>query len=78
MVINTSAMYRLLLVAATVAAKYFDDEYHPNSWYCRVGGLPIREMNELELLFLEYIDFDLFIQPDDYLAYSRQLLKNLR
>lgn len=70
MVFNTSAMYRLLLVAAITAAKFYDDEVRDNSHYARVGGISNRELNELELLFLEYIDFDLYIGNSEYEDYT--------
>ena len=78
MVFNTSSMYRLLLVAAITAAKFFDDEIRDNFHYARVGGISNRELNELELLFLEYIDFDLYIQNSEYEDYSTTLRKNCR
>ena len=78
MVFNTSAMYRLLLVSAITAAKFYDDEIRDNAHYARVGGISNRELNELERLFLEYIDFDLYIQDSEYEDYSKKLRKNCR
>ena len=73
LVMNTSAMYRLLLAGAVVAAKYFDDKFYPNAWYAKVGGISTNELNALEHLFLEYIDFELYFKPEEYEAYSKRL-----
>jgi hypothetical protein len=57
-------MYRLLLVSCVVAAKYLSDEFATNSYYARVGGIGLEEINILEHLFLEYLDFDLSIDSE--------------
>lgn len=58
-----------------IAAKYFDDKYYPNAYYARVGGISTRELNALEHLFLEYIDFDLYFRPHEYEAHQSNLTK---
>ncbi|KAJ1962587.1 cyclin-like protein interacting with PHO85 [Dipsacomyces acuminosporus] len=48
----------------TVASKWFSDVFFTNSRYAKVGGLPVLELNTLELQFLSIIDYDLNVKPD--------------
>lgn len=40
-----------------------DDAYFPNSYYAHVGGIPVRELNRMELTFLKVINFNLLVSP---------------
>jgi hypothetical protein len=35
-----------------------------------VGGVSTRNLNQLELFFLEVIEWDLFIAPEEYQSYN--------
>ena len=58
-----------------IAAKYFDDKYYPNAYYAKVGGISTKELNALEHLFLEYIDFELYFEAEEYEAHQSNLKK---
>lgn len=57
-----------------VASKFTSDIYYANSRYAKVGGIPLQELNKLELSFLFLIDFDLHISLKDLQEYANQLL----
>ena len=58
--------HRLFMASAVVAAKYLDDHYYSNDHYAKIAGLPLAELNALELDFLFRISFDLRVNPYEY------------
>ncbi|KAI8069933.1 cyclin-domain-containing protein [Gongronella butleri] len=74
--INSLNAHRLLITSVVVASKFTSDVYYPNSRYARVGGLPLLELNQLELEFLFLCDFQLHITVEDLQEYGNQLLKH--
>jgi hypothetical protein len=74
--IHTLTIHRLLLAAMVVAAKYWDDEFYKNSYYARVGGLPIGELNKLEADFCFELNFELHIDPELFAHYFHELVKH--
>jgi hypothetical protein len=35
-----------------IAAKYLDDEYYKNTYYASIGGIPVAELNSLEVIII--------------------------
>eukprot|EP00929_Paragymnodinium_shiwhaense_P093157 TRINITY_DN53270_c0_g1_i1.p1 TRINITY_DN53270_c0_g1~~TRINITY_DN53270_c0_g1_i1.p1 ORF type:complete len:206 (+),score=24.01 TRINITY_DN53270_c0_g1_i1:296-913(+) len=62
-------IHRLLMTAAMLAVKFFDDIYYSNAYYARVGGVRTREVNALEAQFLRLIDWRLHVTPQEYMQY---------
>jgi hypothetical protein len=46
-IISSCNIHKLLLSAMVVAAKYWDDDSYLNSYYAKVGGLAVGELNQL-------------------------------
>eukprot|EP00178_Gracilaria_changii_P006458 TRINITY_DN2116_c0_g1_i1.p1 TRINITY_DN2116_c0_g1~~TRINITY_DN2116_c0_g1_i1.p1 ORF type:complete len:236 (+),score=35.68 TRINITY_DN2116_c0_g1_i1:28-708(+) len=70
----THSMHRILLAALTVAIKNTDDVASTATHYARVGGVPtVAEMNRLELLFLEKLNYRCFVSQQQYTVYVAQL-----
>jgi len=51
----------------------FPRTYHSASPRAEIGGLPLRELNQLELEFLFALDFDLAVHPQHYALCAAQL-----
>eukprot|EP00929_Paragymnodinium_shiwhaense_P038612 TRINITY_DN20389_c0_g1_i1.p1 TRINITY_DN20389_c0_g1~~TRINITY_DN20389_c0_g1_i1.p1 ORF type:complete len:218 (+),score=53.71 TRINITY_DN20389_c0_g1_i1:211-864(+) len=62
-------IHRLLVTAAMLAVKFFDDVYYSNAYYAKVGGVRTREINALETQFLKLIDWRLHVTPQEYVQY---------
>ena len=60
--------HRLLLAAVVLAAKFQDDVHYANAYYARVGGLPVSEVNLLEMHFLKMLSWNLFVGPSPRLT----------
>ncbi|KXN92864.1 PHO85 cyclin-7 [Leucoagaricus sp. SymC.cos] len=73
-VIDSYNIHRLVIAGVTVASKFFSDVFYTNSRYAKVGGLPLPELNQLELQFLLLNDFRLVIASDEMQRYAEQLI----
>lgn len=71
--VNFMTIHRLLITGIAVAAKFFDDLHYANSHYSRVGGVPLTELNHLELQYLFALQFNLSVDPDTFALYNEQL-----
>lgn len=60
-----------------LAAKFYDDQYYNNEYYSRVGGITKKEINELEIEFLNYINFNLYVDPILFFRYREKILSQV-
>jgi len=77
-VMKTTNIYRLMMTAMVVAAKFLDDHCYKNSYYARAGGISLQEMNELEGELLDGIDFNCHVHPVLFFRYRERLLSQGR
>lgn len=74
-VVDSFNIHRLIISGVTCASKFFSDVFYTNSRYAKVGGLPLAELNHLEIQFLLLNDFRLAIQVEDLDAYATMLVE---
>ncbi|KAL4920354.1 cyclin-domain-containing protein [Aspergillus aurantiobrunneus] len=74
-VVDSFNIHRLVIAGVTCASKFFSDVFYTNSRYAKVGGLPLAELNHLELQFLLLNDFRLSIPVEELEAYGTMLVK---
>jgi hypothetical protein len=74
-IINSYNIHRLLIAGITVSAKFNSDIFFLNSHYAKVGGLPINELNSLEMEFLMLNNYDLHVSVEE-LQYTGDCLLN--
>lgn len=74
-VMDSYNIHRLIISGITVLSKFFSDVFYKNSRYAKVGGLPLDELNNLELQFLLLLDFKLMIQLEEMVKYGDLLVK---
>ncbi len=74
-VVDSYNIHRLIIAGVTCASKFFSDVFYTNSRYAKVGGLPLAELNHLELQFLILNDFRLAIPIEDLEAYATMLVE---
>ncbi|KAJ3159376.1 hypothetical protein HDU86_001694 [Geranomyces michiganensis] len=72
--VDSYNVHRLLITGIMVAVKFHSDVFFTNLHYARVGGLPVHELNELEMEFLLSIGFDLIISVEELQFVGNQLL----
>lgn len=74
-VMDSYNIHRLIISGITVSSKFFSDIFYKNLRYAKVGGLPLEELNYLELQFLLLLDFKLMILVEDLQNYADLLLR---
>lgn len=74
-VMDSYNIHRLVISGITVSSKFFLDIFYKNLRYAKVGGLPLEELNYLELQFLLLLDFKLMISVEDLQNYGDLLLR---
>lgn len=62
-------VHRLLVLCVMLAAKFHDDVYYSNSYYSKVGGLSLKEVNALEAKFLKMLDWRVNVDLEEYKLY---------
>ncbi|MCJ1454268.1 hypothetical protein MMC28_004620 [Mycoblastus sanguinarius] len=74
-VVDSFNIHRLVIAGVTCASKFFSDVFYTNSRYAKVGGLPLMELNHLELQFLLLNDFRLAVPIEELDAYGTMLVE---
>ena len=87
-VLNAFSVHRTILVSwaflkwvrssVMEAAKFYDDCFFNNEFYARVGGVPVEELNALEMDFLFAIHFSLIVPLDAYQELHNELFLHWR
>jgi len=67
--------HRLTLSALVLAAKFQDDVFYTNTFYARVGGLNVSEVNYLELQMLKWSDWKVNVTMQEFEEYRKVLVK---
>lgn len=67
--IDQCSAHRSLLLSLVLAVKFQDDVFYTNSYYAKVGGIAVEELNELESLFLQLLDYHLCVKEAVFAAY---------
>ena len=58
-----------------MAIKWHDDDYYKNEYYAKVGGITLKDINSLEIDFLNLLGFKLYINQTIYQTYMERLLQ---
>jgi hypothetical protein len=59
----------VIITACVLAIKYCEDDYYANTFYAKVGGISLEEMNQLEYDFLAFCNFEMAIKQNKYNKY---------
>jgi hypothetical protein len=62
-------VHKLMLASLIVAIKYNEDEMYSLKIYAGLGGVSKAELEYLEICFISYINFNLFIKEEIYNKY---------
>jgi len=63
----------VIITASVLAIKYNEDDYYANTFYAKVGGVSLDEINQLEYDFLQMCDFSMGIKPKKFQKYQEYL-----
>jgi len=67
-------VHRLLLTSLVIARKYLND-YTPtnNAIFAKIGGIIPNELIRLEVYFLKYLDYNLYVSTQEYFSLKGSL-----
>ncbi|KAI8141317.1 hypothetical protein BJV82DRAFT_489500, partial [Fennellomyces sp. T-0311] len=57
---------RMFLASLVIASKFVQDKTYRNSAWAKIAGLPVAEINAAERIFLELIDYRLYIAQSTF------------
>jgi len=70
LLLNSLNWQRLLLISLILSAKVWTDEEIPNTYYnSKMGIFSIQELNELERIFLNLLEYKLHVNGSEYAKY---------
>ncbi|KAF3118913.1 hypothetical protein TWF703_003862 [Orbilia oligospora] len=75
--ISSLTVHRFLITAATVSSKGLCDSFCTNTFYARVGGISLRELNVLELEFLNRVGWRIVPQAEVLKEYYMSLVRRM-
>ncbi|KAI8382390.1 cyclin PHO80-like protein, partial [Blakeslea trispora] len=67
--IDSFNIHRLIIAGVMVSSKFFSDVFYTNTRYAKVGGLPVSELNSLEIEFLKLNGFNLTVPISELQKY---------
>ncbi|KAJ6804542.1 cyclin-P4-1 [Iris pallida] len=71
--IDSFSVHRLLITSILTAVKFMDDIYYNNTYFAKVGGISLMEMNYMEVDFLFGVGFELNVTPAAFASYCSAL-----
>lgn len=77
-VLSQHNIHRLILSACLISAKFNEDKVFNNSYFAKIGGVSVKEVNQLEYEFYVLLDFKLIVDKgyyDKYLHYFSRYSK---
>ena len=72
-------IHKILFGAILIAIKYNEDNFYDNKYYAKIAGVKISELKLMELNFIRFIDYQMFVPEEiftNYRDYLNSLSKN--
>ena len=76
-IICKNNIYRLILSSCLIAFKFNEEKnYFKNSYFGKIGGINLNEINFLEYSILSKINYQLYIDENEFYFLVEQIIKN--
>ena len=66
--------FNLYITSCLINAKFYEDNYCPLSFFAKVGGVSIEELESFEFEFCNKLNFSFYMNEDLYIKYYNLLL----
>lgn len=73
--VDNSNIYLLLITSFVISLKMNEDYVYKNSDYALIGGLSLKKLNKLETVYLQTLNYNVFINNDIVNSYIKFLTK---
>ena len=74
-ILSYTNVHKVFFICMMETQKYYDDINFTNKNYAKICGITTDELLELEIEFMNYIDFNLYIKDEEFLKYKKKLQK---
>ena len=74
-ILTDTNIHKVFFICMMETQKYYDDINFTNKNYAKICGITTDELLELEIEFMNHIDFNLYIKEEDFLKYKNKLQK---
>ena len=74
-ILSYTNVHKVFFICMMETQKYYDDINFTNKNYAKICGITTNELLELEIEFMNHIDFNLYIKEEDFLKYKNKLQK---
>ena len=74
-ILSYTNVHKVFFICMMETQKYYDDVSFTNKNYAKICGITTDELLELEIEFMNHIDFNLYIKEEDFLKYKKKLQK---
>ena len=72
-ILTSENIHKAFFICMMETQKYYEDENFKNKDYAKVCGITTDELLELELEFMNYMDFNINIKDEEYINYKNRL-----
>lgn len=69
-ILSESNVHKVFFTCLMETHKFFDDNTFTNKDYAKMCGVSVDDLLQMEIYFLESINFNLFIKDDDFIKYK--------
>ena len=74
-ILTLANIHKVFFLCMMETHKYYRDENYKNKDYAKICGITTEELLELELEFMNYMDFNIFIKDEDFKKYKKKMKK---
>jgi hypothetical protein len=67
------SVHKIMAACAIISAKFVDDRFFSNNYYAECAGVPLQEMNLLELSLLKMLNFRVFVGEEEFKTMKKHL-----
>lgn len=72
-ILTSENIHKAFFMCMMETQKYYEDESFKNKDYAKVCGISTEELLQLELEFMNYMEFNMHITNEDYINYKNKL-----
>ena len=73
-ILNSDNVKNLLFTCMVVTQKYYEDVIFNDKDYSKIGGYKTEELINMEVEFLELLDFSLHIKGEEFIKYKSKMI----
>jgi len=73
-ILNSDNVKNLLYTCMVVTQKYYEDVIFNDKNYSKIGGYKTEELINMEVEFLELLDFSLHIKEEEFIKYKAKMI----